>query len=189
MGAPAPHDGRRVAAVRRYNRFYTQKLGVLQHGWLDSPFSLTEARVLYEIKQRDRATASDIARDLGLDAGYLSPILRLFHKSGLIRKDVSPDDGRQSFLSMTARGRKAFDPLETRTERQVGAVLGRLTAPEQDHLVSAMRTIETMIGSEPKARSDILLRQPRPRDLACVVAPHAAIYDPVSGWARKFHGL
>jgi DNA-binding MarR family transcriptional regulator/N-acetylglutamate synthase-like GNAT family acetyltransferase len=189
MAAPAPRDAQRVAAVRRFNRFYTQNLGVLQHGWLDSPFSLTEARVLYEIKQRDRATASDIARDLGLDAGYLSRILRRFHKSGLIRKDVSPDDGRQSFLSLTARGRKAFDPLETRTERQVGAVLGRLTVPEQDHLVSAMRAIETMIASEPKAESDIILRQPRPGDLGWVVARHAELYAREYGWAEDFEGL
>src|SRR5271166_3536356 len=132
MAASAPLDAQRVAAVRRFNRFYTQRLGVLQRGWLDSPFSLTQARVLYEIKQRERATATDIARDLGLDAGYLSRILRRFHRSGLIRKDVSPDDGRQSFLSMTARGHKAFDPLETRTERKVGALLGRLRAPEQE---------------------------------------------------------
>jgi DNA-binding MarR family transcriptional regulator/GNAT superfamily N-acetyltransferase len=189
MAAPALHDAQRVAAVRRFNRFYTQHLGVLAHGWLDSPFSLTEARVLYEIKQRDRATASDIARDLGLDAGYLSRILRRFHKRGLIRKDVSPDDGRQSFLSMTARGRKAFDALETRTERQVGALLGRLTAPEQDHLVSAMRAIETMIASEPKAQSDIILRQPRPGDLGWVVARHAELYAREYGWAENFEGL
>jgi DNA-binding MarR family transcriptional regulator/N-acetylglutamate synthase-like GNAT family acetyltransferase len=189
MPAPAPHDARRVAAVRRFNRFYTQNLGVLAHGWLDSPFSLTEARVLYEIKQRERATASDIARDLGLDAGYLSRILRRFHKRALIRKDVSPDDGRQSFLSMTARGRRAFDPLETRTERQVGALLGRLTAPEQDHLVSAMRAIETMIASEPKAGSDIILRRPRPGDLGWVVARHAELYAREYGWAEDFEGL
>jgi DNA-binding MarR family transcriptional regulator len=113
----------RVAAVRRFNRFYTQHLGVLQDGWLDSPFSLTQARVLYEIKARDRATATDIGRELGLDAGYLSRILRGFEKSGLIRKQVSPDDGRRSFLSITAKGRKAFDPLEARTLRQAGDVL------------------------------------------------------------------
>ena len=189
MEAPAPHDGQRVAAVRRFNRFYTQKLGVLQHGWLGSPFSLTEARVLYEIKQRERATASDIVRDLGLDAGYLSRILHRFQKSGLIRKDVSPDDGRQSFLSMTARGRKAFDPLETRTERQVGTVLGRLTAPEQDQLVSAMRAIETLIASEPKAESDIILRHPRPGDLGWVVTRHAELYAREYGWAENFEGL
>jgi DNA-binding MarR family transcriptional regulator/GNAT superfamily N-acetyltransferase len=189
MAAPAPHDARRVAAVRRFNRFYTQHLGVLAHGWLDGPFSLTEARVLYEIKQRDRATASDIAADLGVDAGYLSRILRRFHRNGLIRKDVSPDDGRQSFLSMTARGGKAFDPLETRTERQVGAVLGRLSATEQDHLVSAMRAIETMIASEPKVQRDIILRQPRPGDLGWVVARHAELYALEYGWAEDFEGL
>jgi DNA-binding MarR family transcriptional regulator/N-acetylglutamate synthase-like GNAT family acetyltransferase len=189
MAAPAPPDAQRVAAVRRFNRFYTRHLGVLRHGWLDSPFSLTEARVLFEIKQRDRATASDIARDLDLDGGYLSRILRRFHKGGLIRKDVSPADGRQSFLSMTARGRKAFDPIEARTERQVDAVLGRLSAPEQDHLVAAMRAIETMIASEPKARSGIILRQPQPGDLGWVVARHGELYAREYGWAEGFEGL
>jgi len=189
MTASTPLDAQHVAAVRRFNRFYTQTLGVLQDGWLDSPFSLAEARVLYEIKERDRATASNIAHDLGLDAGYLSRILRRFYKSGLIRKDVSPNDGRQSFLSITARGRKAYDPLETRTRRQVGAVLGRLTAPEQDRLVSAMRTIETMIASEPKAKSDIILRQPRPGDLGWVVARHAELYAREYGWVENFEGL
>jgi DNA-binding MarR family transcriptional regulator/N-acetylglutamate synthase-like GNAT family acetyltransferase len=189
MAAPAPHDAQRVAAVRSFNRFYTQHLGVLRDGWLDSPFSLTEARVLYEIKQRDRATATDIGRDLGIDAGYLSRILRRFHKSGLIRKDVSADDARQSLLSITARGRKAFDPLEARTERQVGAILGRLAEPEQDHLVAAMRTIETMIASGPKAESRIVLRQPQPGDLGWVVARHAELYAREYGWAENFEGL
>jgi DNA-binding MarR family transcriptional regulator/ribosomal protein S18 acetylase RimI-like enzyme len=189
MASSAPGQAQRVAAVRRFNRFYTQKLGVLQHDWLGSSFSLTQARVLYEIKQRDRVTASDIADDLGLDAGYLSRILRGFHKSGLIRKEVSPDDGRQSLLSMTARGRKAYDPLETRTEQQVGASLGRLTAPEQDHLVAAMRAIETMMATGPRAERDIALRQPRPGDLGWVVARHAELYAREYGWAENFEGL
>ena len=189
MANPALQEVQRIAAVRRFNRFYTQHLGVLQNGWLDSPFSLAEARVLYEIRQRDRATASDIGRDLGLDAGYLSRILRRFQKSGLIRKDVSPDDARQSLLSITARGRKAFDPVEARTERQVGAVLGRLAVLEQDHLVAAMRAIETMIASEPKAESGIVLRQPRPGDLGWVVTRHAELYASEYGWAENFEGL
>jgi len=189
MAAPVPTEAQRVAAVRRFNRFYTQKLGVLQRGWLDSPYSLTEARVLYEIRERKRATASDIARDLDLDAGYLSRILRRFHRLGLTRKDVSPDDGRQSFLSMTARGRRAFAPLETRTQRQVGALLNRLSVPEQDRLVSAMRTVETMIASEPKASSAIVLRQPRPGDLGWVVARHAELYAREYGWGENFEGL
>ena len=189
MAAPVPHEAQRVAAVRRFNRFYTQKLGVLQRGWLDSPYSLTEARVLYEIRERKRATASDIARDLDLDAGYLSRILRRFHRLGLLRKDVSPDDGRQSFLSMTAHGRRAFAPLETRSQRQVGALLNRLSVPEQDRLVGAMRMVETMIASEPKAGSEIMLRQPRPGDLGWVVARHAELYAREYGWGENFEGL
>jgi DNA-binding MarR family transcriptional regulator/GNAT superfamily N-acetyltransferase len=189
MAVPALHDAERVAAVRRFNRFYTQHLGVLQDSWLDSPFSLTEARVLYEIKARDHATASDIGRDLGLDAGYLSRILRGFHKNGLIRKDVAPDDGRQSLLSITARGRKVFAPLESRTERQVGAVLGKLDPPGQDHLVSAMRVIESMIASGPKTEGEIILRQHRPGDLGWVVARHAELYAREYGWAENFEGI
>ena len=189
MAVPAPYDAQRVAAVRRFNRFYTQHLGVLHDSWLDSPFSLTQARVLYEIRQRYRATASDIGRDLGLDAGYLSRILRRFHKGGLIRKDISPDDGRQSLLSITARGRKAFEPLEARTEQQVGEVLGRLAAPEQDHLVSAMRVIETMIAPVPKPDSKIILRDPRPGDLGWVVARHAELYAQEYNWGGNFEGI
>jgi DNA-binding MarR family transcriptional regulator/N-acetylglutamate synthase-like GNAT family acetyltransferase len=190
---PAQALPQRVAAVRHFNRFYTQHLGVLQHGWLDSPFSLTEARVLYEIRQRDRATATGIGRDLGLDAGYLSRILRRFHKAGLIRKQTSPEDGRQSFLSITARGRKAFEPLEQRTELQVGAVLNRLPAPAQQHLVTAMGAIEQMIGSaEPQdgqKDGEIVLREPRPGDLGWVVARHAELYAEEYGWGENFEGI
>ena len=182
-------DAQRIAAVRRFNRFYTQHLGVLQNGWLDSPFSLSEARVLYEVKQRDRTTASDIGRDLGLDAGYLSRILRRFHKDGLIHRTVSPDDARQSLLSITARGRNAFDPLEARTEEQVGAILGRLAEPEQDRLVAAMRLVETMIAPGPKTESEIILRQPRPGDLGWIVARHAELYLREYGWAENFEGV
>jgi DNA-binding MarR family transcriptional regulator len=188
MAAQTPLEAGRVAAVRRFNRFYTQRLGVLQQGWLDSAFSLTEARVLYEIRQRQRATASDIARELRLDAGYLSRILRRFHRRGLIRRQVSRDDARQSFLSMTARGRKAFAPLEARTEREVGAVLGRLSLPQQDHLLAAMHAIETLT-SERKARSEIALRQPRPGDLGWVVARHGELYAREYGWAENFEAL
>jgi len=189
MIAAAHQDTERVAAVRRFNRFYTQHVGVLRDGWLDSPFSLTEARVLYEIRQRGNSTATEIGRDLGLDAGYLSRILGHFEKSGLIRKERSPSDGRQSFLSITAVGRKAMDLLERRTVRQVGDVLHRLSDPEQDRLVSAMRTVERMIATETAVKPEIVLRDPRPGDLGWVVARHATLYAEEYGWAANFEGV
>src|SRR4051794_22503675 len=186
MATLAVSDRQRVAAVRRFNRFYTQHLGVLRQGWLDSAFSLTEARVLYEIRQRKRATATDIGRDLGLDAGYLSRILRRFEKSGLMRKQVSAGDRRQSFLSMTARGNRTFAPLEQRTERQVGAVLTKLRVPERDRLVAAMRAVERMVAPTPAAESKVILRRPRPGDLGWIVARHAELYAQEYGWAENF---
>jgi DNA-binding MarR family transcriptional regulator/GNAT superfamily N-acetyltransferase len=193
MPAPASQDQResgvpdRIAAVRRFNRFYTQHIGLLQEAWLDSPFSLTEARVLYEIGQRAGATASDIGGELGLDAGYLSRILRRFHKDGLIRKQASPADGRQTLLSITARGRKVFAPLETHTHHQIGAMLERLGPDEQDRLVSAMGTVETLLAAEPKPA--YILREPRAGDFGWVVTRHAVLYAQEYGWTENFEGL
>ena len=189
MAALVAHNAQRVAAVRRFNRLYTQHLGVLQDGWLQSPFTLAEARVLYELHQRRFTTATDIGRALGLDAGYLSRILRRFHKLGLIRKAVSPDDARQSLLSLTARGQKAYAPLERRTKREVGAMLGRLNPPEQERLVGAMRAVETMIAPAPHAQCEIVLRQPKPGDLGWVVARHAELYAQEYGWGENFEGI
>jgi DNA-binding MarR family transcriptional regulator/GNAT superfamily N-acetyltransferase len=189
MPAPAQHDAQRVAAVRRFNRFYTQRLGVLRANWLDSPFSLTEARVLYELQQRGAVTATEIGRELGLDAGYLSRIVRRFQKLGLIRKETSADDARSSFLSLTAKGRSAFAPLESRAKNDVRAVLERLSAPEQDHLVTAMRAVERMVAPEPKIAGDIVLRQPKPGDLGWVVARHATLYQQEYDWAGNFEGV
>jgi DNA-binding MarR family transcriptional regulator/GNAT superfamily N-acetyltransferase len=179
----------RLAAVRRFNRFYTQHLGVLREDWLESPFSLTEARVLYEIRQRERTTATDIVRDLGLDAGYLSRMLRRFHKLGLIRRQTSPDDARQSHLSITARGAKAFAPLEARTNAQVGAVLDRLPDADQDALVAAMRNVERLMTPDAAAQPDIVLREPRPGDFGWIVARHAALYAQEYRWGGNFEGV
>jgi DNA-binding MarR family transcriptional regulator/GNAT superfamily N-acetyltransferase len=186
-------DARRIAAVRRFNRFYTQHLGVLRDGYLDSPFSLTQARVLYEIRERGKGTgqttATEIGRDLGLDAGYLSRLVAQFEKSGLLRKERSPSDGRQSFLSITAMGRKAMDLLEQRTVRQVGDVLHRLSDAEQDRLVCAMRAVERMIAPEAPAEPEIVLREPKPGDLGWIVARHGVLYGEEYGWGNEFEGL
>jgi DNA-binding MarR family transcriptional regulator/GNAT superfamily N-acetyltransferase len=191
MPAPAGHDPQiandRVAAVRRFNRFYTQRIGVLREGWLDSPFSLTEARVLYEIWRRADVTAREIGDELGLDAGYLSRILRRFHKDGLIRKRVSPTDARQTLLSITARGRKAFAPLETHARQQVGAMLDQLGPDGQDRLVSAMGAVETLLTAKPKP--DTILREPGHGDFGWIIMRHAVLYAQECGWTENFEGV
>jgi DNA-binding MarR family transcriptional regulator/GNAT superfamily N-acetyltransferase len=190
MAVPATHDLQaRISAVRRFNRFYTQRIGVLQGGWAASPFSLTEARVLYEIRQRAGATATDIARELGLDAGYLSRMLRRFQKLGLIRRKISPEDARRSFLSLTERGHKAFAPIEARTQREVAAMLARLNGARQDDLVGALRTVETLLAEQPEIAPQVILREPKPGDLGWVVARHGVLYAQEYGWGENFEGL
>src|SRR5882724_4708812 len=136
----------RVEAARRFNRFYTRQIGVLHEGAYNSPFSLTEVRVLYELAHRDQPTATMLGRDLGLDAGYLSRILRGFERRGLVLKVRSAADGRQSHLSLTAPGRKVFGPLNARSHDEVAAMLGGLSAAAQARVVGAMQTIERLLG-------------------------------------------
>src|SRR5262249_17976349 len=128
---------RRIAAVRRFNRFYTQKIGVLQEALLRSPFSLTEARVLYELAHRDGATATWLAEELELAPGYLSRILAGFQRRGLIRRTPSPQDARRHLISLTETGREAFAPLDTGSQAEIGAMLRHLAEPEQHRLVAA----------------------------------------------------
>src|SRR2546423_9345165 len=165
---------RRVEAARRFNRFYTRQIGLLRRGAYNSPFSLTEVRVLYELAQRDKPTASELGRDLGLDAGYLSRILRGFERRGLVPKTRSPADGRQSHLSLTAQGRKVFAPLNARSHDDVAALLGSLSPAAQVRLVGAMQTIERLLGdrAEPAPPTSYLLRAPQPGDLGWVVHRH-----------------
>ena len=124
----------RVAAVRRFNRFYTRQIGLLQETLLRSPFSLTEARVLYELGNRAPTHATALGQELGLDAGYLSRILRGFERRGLLERAPSKTDGRQSVLGLTGRGRTAFARLDGASRREIGTLLDRLPAPDQTRL-------------------------------------------------------
>jgi DNA-binding MarR family transcriptional regulator len=139
----------RVAAVRRFNRFYTRQIGVLRKTYLDSPYSLGEARVLYEIGRGGAPTASEIGRSLDLDAGYLSRLLRNFEKRGMIRRTRSARDARQSRLALTTRGRKSFAPLERRSQSTTGTMLGKLAPRDQARLIEAMNIIESLLGGTP----------------------------------------
>lgn len=179
----------RVAAVRRFNRFYTQKIGVLREGLLDSPFSLSEARVLYELAHREQPTATELGKDLALDPGYLSRILRGFEKQGLVRKTPSKSDGRRNLLALTRKGEEAFAPLNVRSRAEIGTLLGSLTEAEQFRLVEAMHTIETLLGAQPDPKAPYLLRPHQPGDMGWIVHRHGVLYAQEYGWDQSFEAL
>ena len=179
-----------IAAVRHFNRFYTQALGVLQDGWLDSPFSLAQARVLFELNRRSQATATELASELGLDAGYLSRILRDFARRGLISRKTSPDDARQSHLSLTSAGAKAYAPLEQRTIANVAAMLARMPDTSRAKLLASMSAIESLLGGAPAAAGPAyILRPPRHGDFGWIVTAHAQMYAREYNWVEPFEGL
>jgi DNA-binding MarR family transcriptional regulator/N-acetylglutamate synthase-like GNAT family acetyltransferase len=188
MIAPVSDPGR-IAAVRRFGRCYTGAIGVLRERLHDSRFSLTEARVLYELANQQSPTAADIARELGLDAGYLSRILQRFVRDGLLRRDRSPHDGRQTHLTLTASGRDALAPLEAASAAEVGALLARLPDPAQAALVAAMGRIETLLQGIEMPRGAWLLRGPRPGDIGWVVARHGALYAQEYAFDARFEAL
>src|SRR3954470_434488 len=179
----------RVAAVRRFTRFYTQKIGVLQEGLLQTPFSLSESRVLYELANREQPPAAELCKDLGLDAGYLSRILRRFEKSGLIRKQASKADGRQNLILMTEKGRKAFAPLNARSRDEVGSMLRSLSDPQQRRLVEALGTVEELLGAPAEKRAAYILRPPAAGDMGWIVSRHGVLYAQEHGWNAEFEAL
>jgi len=179
----------RIASVRWFNRFYTQKIGVLEEGLLQSRFSLTEARVLYELAHRDRPTASELARELHLDPGYLSRILRSFRRQGLIDRAPAATDGRRSHLALTASGETEFAPLDARSRAATAGLLAPLPEGAQRRLVAAMRSIEQLLDAVPPVEEPFLLRPPGPGDIGWVIARHGAIYAAEYGFDIRFEAL
>jgi DNA-binding MarR family transcriptional regulator/GNAT superfamily N-acetyltransferase len=183
----------RIATVRRFNRFYTRQIGVLRKNFLDSPYSLGEARVFYEFARRRLPTASDVGRALDLDAGYLSRVLRNFEKNGLVERTASPRDARRSYLALSARGKRAYAPLETRSQRDVADMLGKLDVADQARLIAAMNTIETLLGGKgeatPSEGQSYILRAPVPGDFGWIVKRHAELYAQEYQWTEPFEGL
>jgi len=179
----------RVAAVRRFNRFYTRQVGLLGEHLLESPFSLSEARVLYELAQSESWSAAGLGKELGLDAGYLSRILRGFAERGLLEKQPSESDGRRSLLVLTAAGREAFQPLDAASRQAIGALLKTLPEASQQRLVGAMGSIEDLLGSPPKGRAAYLLRPHRSGDMGWVIGRHGALYAEEYGFDLSFEAL
>jgi DNA-binding MarR family transcriptional regulator/N-acetylglutamate synthase-like GNAT family acetyltransferase len=186
--AEIPFD-QRVEAVRRFNRFYTKQIGVLHEGLLRSPFSLTEARVLYELAHRETPTATELGKELGVDAGYLSRILRDFKTRGLLDKKASEADGRQSLLWLTEQGQEAFATLNARSRDEIGAMLSDLPAVEQSRLIEAMHTIEELLAAHPEQKAPYLLRPHQPGDMGWVVHRHGVLYAQEYGWDEQFEAL
>ena len=175
-----------TATVRKFNRFYTKQIGMLQKGYLKSPFSLSEARVLYELAHRDRPTATTVAKELGLDSGYLSRILVRFEKRGLIARKPAKEDGRQSRLSLTTRGRSVFAPLERTANREVETMLSNLTPSDRESLIGSMQTIESLLTSSPDPPAPYLLRLHQPGDMGWIIHRHGVLYANEYGWDERF---
>ena len=183
-----PKVDAQVAAIRAFNRFYTRKIGVVD-GMASRPFALAEARVLYELAHRNQPTATDIRKELGLDAGYVSRILREFERRKLIRREQSQADERQKFLSLTVKGQRAFTPLDERSDRDVAAMLDGLSPAERKQLVDAVQAVRRLLGDQVQTSTSYLLRQNQPGDLGWIVSRQAILYAEEYGWDGTYEAL
>jgi len=182
---PASH----VREVRAFNRFYTQRIGVLQRGVLQSPYSLTEVRVLYELANGADLTATDVQGILGLDRGYLSRILRSFERSGMLLRERSKKDGRQNLIRLTSHGRKVFSALNARQSSDVEKMLRSVPDSVREKLVGSMQTIQRVLNSEPAGPGRVSLRAHRPGDMGWVMFRHGILYEREYGWDERFEAL
>lgn len=184
------HPGKeRIDAVRAFNRFYTRQIGLLEEGLLKSDFSLTEARVLYELAHRDGLTATDLGRDLGLDAGYLSRLLKKFEERDLVERATIEADARRSSIALTKAGRQAFAPLNQGSHEQVAALLERLSAAGQDRLVRAMQTVQRLLGGSAEPKIPYMLRPLQVGDIGWIIHRQGLLYAQEYGWDETYEAL
>lgn len=179
----------RIDAVRHFNRFFTRQIGVLREGLLHSPYSLTEARILFELARLEHVTASDLCRKLGLDAGYLSRILARLEQQGIMEKVRSDDDGRQRLLRLTSEGKNAFALLDQRSRDEVSEMLNDLSEEDQQRLLKAMQTIESVLDTGLKFSGPFFLRPHEPGDMGWVTHRHGVLYTQEYGWDQRFEAL
>jgi DNA-binding MarR family transcriptional regulator/GNAT superfamily N-acetyltransferase len=179
----------RIETIRAFNRFYTQRIGVLGGGMLDSRYTLTEVRVLYEIAHREQPLAMDLVRDLGLDPGYLSRILRTFENRGWLRRTRSSADARKSFLALTPKGKTALSSLEQRSRNEIDKLLHPLPASEQVKLQGHLQNVQALLASTSVSQPDFVLREHRAGDMGWIIQQHGVLYAQEYGWNSKFEAL
>lgn len=178
---------RRVDGVRRFNRIYTQRMGLLTDTFLRTPYTLAETRVLWELAQRESTSPGELATTLGLDPGYLSRIIRRFEQHGLVTRSASTADGRRVELLLTPAGRQTFAPMNERQHNEIATLLEALPAERQERVVRAMAEIESAFAADARA-GELVLRDPEPGDFGWVVERHAALYGAEYGFAGSFEG-
>jgi DNA-binding MarR family transcriptional regulator/GNAT superfamily N-acetyltransferase len=181
----------RISAIRRFNRFFTRQIGVLREGLLHSPYSLTEARIIYDLAHREVVTAADLGRELGLDAGYLSRIVSRLEQQGLLDRLPSESDGRQRLLRLTPAGEQAFALLDQRARDEVGEMLHNLSEEEQQRLLTSMQTIESVFdkGKSFKFAEPFFLRSHESGDMGWVTHRHGVVYRQEYNWDERFEAL
>jgi DNA-binding MarR family transcriptional regulator/GNAT superfamily N-acetyltransferase len=180
---------RRVEAVRRFSRFYTRQIGLLREGIVGSPFTLGEGRVIYELAHHEETTATHLGEELGIDAGYMSRIVRSLHERGIVERRTSPADGRQYLLSLTEEGERAFAELNGASRAEIQGMLDLLPEPDQNRLVDAMHTIEGLLGAQPEHRVPYILRPHRSGDMGWVVQRQGVLYNQEYGWDETCEAL
>lgn len=178
-----------ISAIRQFNRFFTRQIGVLQEGLLHSPYSLTEARIIFELANRSSLTASDLGQELGLDAGYLSRILHKLEQQNLIEKTRSDDDGRQRLISLTTAGKNAFSLLDSRSNDEVSEMLSELSEGDRVRLIEAMHTLEHILNRSFKYAEPFYLRHHEVGDMGWVIHQHGLLYHQEYGWDESFEVL